>query len=519
MGRKARAILAMLAISPDMRRARAWLQDRLWSEKDQERGRASLRRELSNLRRHFAAHDIKLIEASGEDIVLNPAMVETDLDDKQPAAHHELLEGVDVRDPEFEYWLSDERAHWYTKLSDAPFSDIGKKLKPALEDGPFVASAFRPILRLSPFKIICGTLSGENFRIGLNDEMAAMLSSTIGTFDIVQFDPTNNLHKDLYVLTGTIRLGQRVRVLAQLTQSDTSKLVWSARYEESLDDQQFTQEAIARKVVESVQRVLRDGQGSVIKALSTTSSMAWDEYQRGRAFETMGGRLSLAPSLSHFRRSIYYDPGFYDARVSLAFRLLDGVRNCWIDDEIGALSEIKGIVDEIDPVQSEDPWMDALFAFISCAEGRFEDGLSQMTEVAQKHAPSCEVISCLGAVYEYCGAYGEAVFHHRIALKLSEYPPDWVRSNLATAAMLAGDATAINIAENILEKDGNNLRALMVKALCLGRSGQTQLAREMAESVRRLDPTFSAASWRSLRFFSDRHQHKLIERELTKLGL
>ena len=38
-----RALLAPLATAPEYRRSRAWLQDKLWSDRVQEQGRVSLR--------------------------------------------------------------------------------------------------------------------------------------------------------------------------------------------------------------------------------------------------------------------------------------------------------------------------------------------------------------------------------------------------------------------------------------------------------------------------------------------
>ncbi len=50
-GRKARALLAMLALTPTRRRSRPALQDKLWSDRGAEQGAASLRQTLTEIRR------------------------------------------------------------------------------------------------------------------------------------------------------------------------------------------------------------------------------------------------------------------------------------------------------------------------------------------------------------------------------------------------------------------------------------------------------------------------------------
>src|SRR3954465_908860 len=52
-GRKARALLAILALPPTRRRSRPALQDKLWSDRGPEQGAASLRQTLTEIRGAF----------------------------------------------------------------------------------------------------------------------------------------------------------------------------------------------------------------------------------------------------------------------------------------------------------------------------------------------------------------------------------------------------------------------------------------------------------------------------------
>ena len=52
-GRKARALLAILALTPTRRRSRPALQDKLWSDRGPEQGADSLRQTLTEIRRAF----------------------------------------------------------------------------------------------------------------------------------------------------------------------------------------------------------------------------------------------------------------------------------------------------------------------------------------------------------------------------------------------------------------------------------------------------------------------------------
>lgn len=123
-GAKNQALLAMLALSQDMARPRRWLEDKLWSIFGPEQASANLRQALSKLRAALGDQSV-VLQADRTSVALQPAHVRVDLleevvpDDERV----ELLQGIDVRDPEFEDWLRLERAELQARVSKASPSD------------------------------------------------------------------------------------------------------------------------------------------------------------------------------------------------------------------------------------------------------------------------------------------------------------------------------------------------------------------------------------------------------------
>jgi hypothetical protein len=111
-GAKARAILAMLCQTPDRRRARRWLEARLWSDRGPEQASGSLRQALMEIRKSLGA-EADCLETDRDTVRLSG--VTTDLEQAQTAAvqalqsGREFLEGIDIIDQAFEDWLRDER--------------------------------------------------------------------------------------------------------------------------------------------------------------------------------------------------------------------------------------------------------------------------------------------------------------------------------------------------------------------------------------------------------------------------
>lgn len=110
-GARARGVLALLALSPGHSRPRRWLEDKLWSSRGATQASASLRQSLSEIRRALGEAHAGLLEADRDNVTLVPARLRVVLDPPGEAApgDHDLLEGLDIRDPEFEDWLRLQR--------------------------------------------------------------------------------------------------------------------------------------------------------------------------------------------------------------------------------------------------------------------------------------------------------------------------------------------------------------------------------------------------------------------------
>ncbi len=122
--RKARALVAYLALPPGRAHTRDKLAFLLWGDRGTSQARASLRQELYGLRRALGAAEPAVLQLVDDAVSLDPARVTVDvicleraLEEGTAAAleqalalyHGDLLEGFDVAAPEFEEWLRIER--------------------------------------------------------------------------------------------------------------------------------------------------------------------------------------------------------------------------------------------------------------------------------------------------------------------------------------------------------------------------------------------------------------------------
>lgn len=135
---KSQAVLAMLALSLRGSRSRVWLRDKLWSDRPEDQASASLRQALLDIRKCLGdARDILVADKNTVSLRMDRIRLDIDeiLTEGHAAGNDELaaehfLEGVDVRDPEFEEWLTLERQVWQRRYDEG---QLQHKFEPKLE--------------------------------------------------------------------------------------------------------------------------------------------------------------------------------------------------------------------------------------------------------------------------------------------------------------------------------------------------------------------------------------------------
>jgi DNA-binding SARP family transcriptional activator len=181
-GRKARALLAILALTPTRRRSRSALQDKLWSDRGPEQGAASLRQTLTEIRRTFGERYRDCLVSDMRGVGLDPDRVTVDLDTAELSEFAstveapQLLEDIDVADEEFEHWLRDRRTGFEQRiaLSKPGVAGVSKQPSAVVHSS---SAPVRPWIRIlapsatsSESGLFLSRLVGDRIAQGLADQ-------------------------------------------------------------------------------------------------------------------------------------------------------------------------------------------------------------------------------------------------------------------------------------------------------------------------------------------------------------
>ena len=119
LGRKTRALLAILALSAPRPMVRARLAELLWSRRLEEQARASLRQEIHRLLETLQPLGANVMTITRDHLAIRPDLVWIDVEEvlrasvAEPSAlallDGEVLDGFDGLDPAFDSWLATER--------------------------------------------------------------------------------------------------------------------------------------------------------------------------------------------------------------------------------------------------------------------------------------------------------------------------------------------------------------------------------------------------------------------------
>lgn len=122
-----------------------------------------------------------------------------------------------------------------------------------------------------------------------------------------------------YILEGSVRIaGQKLRVTAQLTDTDTGYLIMSETYDEMLKDIFEVQDSIAQLISRALQSKLSTKDTRIVKRL-TEVPKAYELFLQGRALnQRMYGEGILDAAKKLLKRAIDLDPNFAEAYQELA---------------------------------------------------------------------------------------------------------------------------------------------------------------------------------------------------------
>jgi len=311
------------------------------------------------------------------------------------------------------------------------------------------------------------------------------------------------------VLEGTVRkAGERLRITAQLTSTDDGQLLWSQRYDRTLEDVFAIQDEIANTIVSTLRATTFASLETPVARRHTENVRAHSLYLRGRHAWNKRSQEAVFEAIEFFEQAIREDPNYALAYTGLSdsFALLLDYRSVpvheWherakeyarkalaLDESLaeahtslawslfiydwdwdGAAREFRRAI-ELDPKY---PTAHQWHAFSLASRGRLDEALLE-GHVAQELDPaSVSIRRTLGWLYYYARRYDQARYHLSRAIEMNPEAEETYRVLGLSVAMQGDLVEAERILREAITLRGAGPYAIATLAYVLGRKGDRE---------------------------------------------
>ena len=381
-----------------------------------------------------------------------------------------------------------------------------------IEEMPASLSMPRLSIVVLPFANIGGDPAQDDFVDGVTESLTTDLSRIAGSFviarntsftfkgkavDIRQIGRELNVR---YVLEGSVqRGGNRFRLNAQLTDTETGSHVWAERFDKPAAALFDMQDEIVSRLANTLSAELIAAEAR--RAERSPHPDAMDLYFQGRALQNRGVTAGLlAQARDFFTRSLALDPGNIEAAVAAA-QVEVSVGSAFMADDVNThFHAAETALNSALRHAPNHPRAHMLLGAVQIQTSRIANGIAQCRRSLALDPNLADAHGFIGLGKYQSGHSEEVEGHIQEALRLS--PCDtraflWYMFVGLGKLSIHADPEAIEWFRRSLEANRNHALSHFHFATALALAGDLKEARSIAEAGLALDPGFTIRRYRN----------------------
>ncbi len=403
----------------------------------------------------------------------------------------------------------------------------------------------KPSIAVLPFDNMSGDPEQEYFADGLTEDIITELSR-FQTFFVIARNSSfaykgkgmtvTDIGRELgvfYVLEGSVRkVGDRVRITAQLIEAASGNHVWAERYDRELADVFEVQDDVTKCIVAAIPGRLLEADFDRIKRKRLENMAAYDYTLRGKIHHHRGTKEDNAEALRLLGKAIELDPEFAEAYAWQSCTLGQAQARDFGDNkeelfareletaEKGLLLDENNITCQWNMCELHMEWANRAYGDLSPIAD-----LGARLERAEQHHEKAfalnpndpRIVAQKGELLTWQGNPDQGAEWARLAMRLDPYAAAGRAHLLGRALYVARDyAAAIEAFEKVrVLRYGHHAEI----AACYAQLELNEQARSHALEVLRLKPDFSIADFMRRLPFKENKDCEHHREGLSKAGL
>lgn len=402
---------------------------------------------------------------------------------------------------------SPDGGEWIATIPRIGYRFRGASLEKGAEMPPRRA---KPSLAVLPLASLSSDPEQEYFADGLAEEIITMLSKLAGLVVIARSSSfaykgtsvdVRHVARDLgvrFVVAGSVRRsGNRLRIVAQLSDGETGGHLWAESYDRELTDIFAVQEEVARKIVGELSITLSPEETAQWPGIASTATADIDAYHcflRGRAMQR--GATQNADVFKRtsdlFREAIARDPAYAAPYAALGMAMAHAWHNRWTSDPDGALAEALELVEEAIARDPIDPFPHGVAALVAMYRKDFARWNAEVETSLALNPNFAPALSLRGLLNMYSGKPLAAIEDIERAMRLDPLFTQGYLHHLGVAHIVAGkyETAAALLRERILLVPDTDMSRACLAAV-LGLLGQADEARQVWRDLMAVNPGYS----------------------------
>jgi adenylate cyclase len=299
-----------------------------------------------------------------------------------------------------------------------------------------------------------------------------------------------------YVVEGSVRKsGQRLRVSAQLIQTQTGHHVMAERFDRDLTGLFELQDEITCGIVGAIEPELLRYERERIAERPQHSEDAYELYQRGMFHHYRQNKTDNAEAQAYFRRALAIEPRYPQAAGALSIALTIAAYLSWADDPERNYQDALELAQRAVALDPRYPNAHFALALISMWTGRNDRATAEFQEAIRLNPSFAAAHAVLGAALNFGGQSEAAIASIEKGIRLSPNDPRlfiWLSGLAAAHYQLRHYSEAVAIGRRSWALNRNYITGLAYVVAGLAQLGQIEQARSALADLKEFDPKLAA---------------------------